>query len=89
MAPVRVRNRSNASSLDRDRRIRDKHICCGSAGTYSILQPTMANQLRDDKLTNLQAGQPAVIVTANIGCQLHLATAAAVPVRHWIELLDG
>lgn len=69
--------------------IRDKHICCGSAGTYSILQPAMANRLRDDKLTNLQAGQPAAIVTANIGCQLHLATAAAVPVRHWIELLDG
>ncbi len=69
--------------------IRDKHLCCGSAGTYSILQPAMANRLRDDKLTNLQAGDPDTIVTANIGCQLHLATAAGVPVRHWIELLDG
>ena len=69
--------------------IRDKHLCCGSAGTYSILQPAMANRLRDDKLTNLQAGDPDTIVTANIGCQLHLGTAAGVPVRHWIELLDG
>lgn len=66
----------------------DKHLCCGSAGTYSILQPKMAYRLRDDKLTALTTGKPEQIVTANIGCQLHLETASGVPVRHWIELLD-
>jgi|AntDeeMinimDraft_5_1070356.scaffolds.fasta_scaffold04080_2 glycolate oxidase iron-sulfur subunit len=68
--------------------VRDSHLCCGSAGTYSILQPTMANQLRENKLESLTAEQPEVIVTANIGCQLHLEAAAGVPVRHWIELLE-
>ena len=68
--------------------VRDPHLCCGSAGTYSILQPTMANELRSNKLASLQAGDPDVIVTANIGCQLHLESAAGVPVRHWIELLE-
>ncbi|MES1926919.1 glycolate oxidase subunit GlcF [Salinisphaera sp. T31B1] len=67
--------------------VRDPHLCCGSAGTYSILQPTMANQLRTNKLESLGAGRPEVIVTANVGCQLHLDSAAGVPVRHWIELL--
>ncbi|MDN5863024.1 MAG: glycolate oxidase subunit GlcF, partial [Salinisphaera sp.] len=55
--------------------VNDVHMCCGSAGTYSILQPQLANRLRDDKLASLQQGQPETIVTANIGCQLHLATA--------------
>ena len=68
--------------------VRDSHLCCGSAGTYSILQPTMANQLRENKLASLNAGDPDVIVTANVGCQLHLESAAGVPVRHWIELLE-
>ena len=64
------------------------HLCCGSAGTYSILHPKMAERLRDDKLHALKAEQPDVIVTANIGCQLHLEAAAGMPVRHWIELLE-
>lgn len=68
--------------------VRNRHLCCGSAGTYSILQPTMANELRANKLESLTAGQPDLIVTANIGCQLHLDSAAGVPVRHWIELLE-
>lgn len=69
--------------------VADSHLCCGSAGSYSILQPSMANQLRDDKLAALNADTPETIVTANIGCQLHLETGAGVPVRHWIELLES
>jgi glycolate oxidase iron-sulfur subunit len=68
--------------------VRDKHLCCGSAGTYSLLQKKLARPLLRDKLTALEAGEPDLIVTANIGCQLHLAGEAGVPVRHWIELLD-
>ena len=67
---------------------RDSHLCCGSAGTYSVLQPAMARRLRDDKLRALTADTPAVIASGNVGCQLHLAGAAPVPVVHWIELLD-
>jgi glycolate oxidase iron-sulfur subunit len=67
--------------------VKDSHICCGSAGSYSILQPGIATQLKQQKLRHLQAHQPELIVTANIGCQLHLQTAANVPVQHWIELL--
>ncbi|MBI1424987.1 MAG: glycolate oxidase subunit GlcF [Gammaproteobacteria bacterium] len=66
--------------------VTDSHLCCGSAGSYSILQPAIANQLKQRKLDNLQAGKPELIVTANIGCQLHLQSEAAVPVKHWIEL---
>lgn len=66
----------------------DAHLCCGSAGTYSITQPALAKQLRDAKLTALRSGDPELIVTSNIGCQMHLGTASKVPVRHWIELLD-
>jgi glycolate oxidase iron-sulfur subunit len=65
-----------------------RHLCCGSAGTYSLLQPALAGKLRDNKLEALQAGEPGVIATANIGCLMHLAGAARVPVRHWIELLE-
>lgn len=68
--------------------VRDAHSCCGSAGTYSILQPGLSGRLRDDRLEALQSGRPAQIVTANVGCQTHLAAAAAVPVAHWIELFD-
>ena len=67
--------------------VNEGHLCCGSAGTYSILQPAMAGALRTRKLDNLLAPAPSAIVTANIGCQLHLATATAVPVWHWLELL--
>ncbi len=68
--------------------VSDTHLCCGSAGTYSVLQPEIATQLRDDKLRALQKHQPEMIVTANVGCELHLETAAGVPVRHWISLLS-
>jgi glycolate oxidase iron-sulfur subunit len=69
-------------------RINDKHLCCGSAGTYSVLQPNLANQLRERKLNDLQVDQPDMIVTANIGCQLHLQTGTQLPVKHWIELFS-
>ena len=69
-------------------KIADGHLCCGSAGTYSLLQPTLSRQLLDNKLKALQGDAPECIVTANIGCQLHLAGGAEVPVGHWIELLD-
>ena len=61
--------------------------CCGSAGTYSILQPDMSRRLREAKLEHLQALQPQIIATANIGCLSHLSVGAAVPVRHWVEVL--
>jgi len=68
--------------------VADKHLCCGSAGTYSILQPVLAQQLLANKLEALEAGEPEIIATANVGCQLHLESKAGRPVRHWIELLD-
>ncbi|MDX1377035.1 MAG: glycolate oxidase subunit GlcF, partial [Burkholderiales bacterium] len=66
----------------------DAHLCCGSAGTYSILQPALANALRVRKQAALHSGRPETIVTANIGCLMHLQVDSHVPVRHWIELLD-
>ena len=66
----------------------NSHLCCGSAGTYSILQPSISRRLLHNKLQALQRGQPDVIATANIGCQLHLQTQSSVPVKHWIELLE-
>jgi glycolate oxidase iron-sulfur subunit len=66
----------------------DGHLCCGSAGTYSILQPALSRELRDRKLEALRSGSPGVIATANIGCLAHLQAASETPVRHWIELLD-
>jgi glycolate oxidase iron-sulfur subunit len=68
--------------------VADAHLCCGSAGTYSITQPALSRQLRDNKLDALESGKPDVIATANIGCQMHLASAGRTPVRHWVELLD-
>jgi len=68
--------------------VADGHLCCGSAGTYSILQPELSRQLLDNKLSSLEAGNPELIATANIGCQLHLETKANLPVKHWIELID-
>lgn len=67
----------------------DRHLCCGSAGTYSILQPRMSQALLDKKLKALSSKNPDRIVTANIGCQLHLATKARVPIQHWIEMVDS
>ena len=69
--------------------VNDSHLCCGSAGTYSVLQPELSNQLKDNKLKVLEQPSPDVIVTANVGCQLHLRSDAKVPVIHWIELLDS
>jgi glycolate oxidase iron-sulfur subunit len=66
----------------------ESHLCCGSAGTYSVLQPELATQLRDRKLGHLQPLQPEVIVSANIGCIQHLQTGTTTPVRHWVEVLD-
>ena len=66
----------------------DGHLCCGSAGTYSLTQPVLARQLRDQRLNALESGRPELIVTSNVGCQSHLASAGRTPVRHWIELVD-
>jgi glycolate oxidase iron-sulfur subunit len=66
----------------------DSHLCCGSAGTYSVTQPDLSYRLRDRKLANLQASQPDLIVSANIGCLTHLQSGTETPVQHWIELLD-
>jgi len=66
----------------------DSHLCCGSAGTYSVLHKEIATQLRDDKLAKLEATGPERIVSANVGCIGHLQSGTATPVEHWIELLD-
>jgi glycolate oxidase iron-sulfur subunit len=68
--------------------VEDAHLCCGSAGTYSLLHPDIAGELRERKLKALEAGAPDYIATANIGCLSHLQPQSARPVRHWIELLD-
>jgi glycolate oxidase iron-sulfur subunit len=65
----------------------DGHLCCGSAGTYSVLQPELSHRLRERKLAALSSGGPDVVATANIGCLSHLHAASAIPVRHWVELL--
>ena len=68
--------------------VADSHLCCGSAGTYAVLQPDLSGRLKADKLEKLQAQSPEVIATANVGCQLHLRKDTNLPVLHWIELLD-
>ena len=68
--------------------VRDAHLCCGSAGTYSLLQPQLARELRGRKLDALHEGAPQQIATANIGCLAHLQAGTATPVRHWVELVD-
>ena len=65
------------------------HLCCGSAGTYSVLQPELSRQLRDRKLKNIAAAEPQCILSANIGCIQHLQSGTSTPVKHWIEMLDG
>ena len=67
----------------------EAHLCCGSAGTYSVLNPKIAYALRDRKLGNLGEMLPAVIVSANIGCITHLQSGTATPVKHWVEVLDA
>lgn len=68
--------------------VADGHLCCGSAGTYSITQPELSRQLREQKLAAMRAGSPALLVTAHVGCQRHLQSGSRRPVRHWIELID-
>ena len=66
----------------------DAHLCCGSAGTYSILQPEMSRRLLADKVRALETGRPTMVATANIGCLTHIQSGTGTPVRHWIELVD-
>ncbi len=66
----------------------EAHLCCGSAGTYSVLQPELSHQLRDRKLVNLAELQPTAIVSANVGCIQHLQSGTTTPVKHWVEALD-
>jgi glycolate oxidase iron-sulfur subunit len=66
----------------------ESHLCCGSAGTYSVLHPEIAHQLRDRKLANLEATGAQEYVSANVGCIAHLQSGTATPVTHWIELVD-
>jgi glycolate oxidase iron-sulfur subunit len=66
----------------------DNHLCCGSAGTYSVMHPQIAHELRDRKLASLAATGAEEIVSANIGCLTHLQSGTGTPVTHWIELLD-
>ena len=67
--------------------VADAHLCCGSAGSYSLLQPALAGELKARKAAALMGHRPDVVATANIGCQTHLADAVDVPVVHWLELL--
>ena len=67
----------------------EAHLCCGSAGTYSVLQPELSQQLRERKLGHLNALEPAVITSANIGCISHLQSGTDTPVRHWVQVLDA
>ena len=81
---------SSLAALGFDVRVatNEAHLCCGSAGTYSVLQPAIANALRDRKLGHLAPLGAATIVSANIGCIQHLQSGTTTPVRHWIEVLD-
>ncbi len=67
----------------------ESHLCCGSAGTYSVLNPEISTTLRDRKLGHLDALQPTAILSANVGCITHLQSGTEVPVKHWVELLDA
>jgi glycolate oxidase iron-sulfur subunit len=67
----------------------EAHLCCGSAGTYSVLQPEISGRLRDRKLANIDISQPDLILSANIGCITHLQNGTVTPIRHWVEWLDG
>lgn len=69
--------------------IKDSHLCCGSAGSYSIFQPKISEQLKQNKLAALRNDKPDIIATANIGCQMHLSSNSDTPVVHWIDLLES
>ena len=68
--------------------VQDAHLCCGAAGTYSILQPQLSKQLLRNKIVELESSSPAQIVTANIGCLIHLQSGTQLTIKHWIEVLD-
>ncbi|MBI3480767.1 MAG: glycolate oxidase subunit GlcF [Nitrosomonadales bacterium] len=68
--------------------VANSHLCCGAAGSYTLLQAELSQQLLDNKLAALQEGKPEIIASANVGCQMHLAADSPVPVKHWIELLE-
>jgi glycolate oxidase iron-sulfur subunit len=68
--------------------VADAHLCCGSAGTYSILNPGLSERMLHEKVRALESGYPQTIATANIGCLAHIASGSSRPVRHWIELID-
>jgi glycolate oxidase iron-sulfur subunit len=84
-----VETHLNALGFDVRVAASESHLCCGSAGTYSVLQPELAYQLRDRKLGQLAPLAAQVIVSANIGCIQHLQTGTETPVKHWIEVLDS
>jgi glycolate oxidase iron-sulfur subunit len=69
--------------------LNESHLCCGSAGTYAMLHPEIAHELRDRKLGHLAQLQPQAIISANIGCITHLQSGTATPVKHWVEVLDA
>ncbi|MEO8007383.1 MAG: heterodisulfide reductase-related iron-sulfur binding cluster, partial [Betaproteobacteria bacterium] len=66
----------------------DSHLCCGSAGTYSILQPVLSQRLLKNKVSALESDNPALLATANIGCLTHIQSGTSLPVRHWVNILD-
>jgi glycolate oxidase iron-sulfur subunit len=68
--------------------VREGHLCCGSAGTYNILQPRLATELRDRKIANIESLRPDVIAAGNIGCITQIATGTGIPVMHTVELID-
>ena len=68
--------------------VAESHLCCGSAGAYSVLNPEIAGQLKERKLANLEAGAPDAICSANIGCLTHLQSGTRTPVKHWVEVID-
>jgi glycolate oxidase iron-sulfur subunit len=69
-------------------RVTDSHLCCGAAGTFMLTQPELSQRLLENKLDSLRRDNPEMIVSANVGCQMHLASASELPVKHWIELLE-
>jgi glycolate oxidase iron-sulfur subunit len=70
------------------REIAEGHLCCGSAGSYNILQPAIATQLRDRKLANIERTGASVVATGNVGCIMQLRSGSSLPVVHTVELLD-
>jgi glycolate oxidase iron-sulfur subunit len=70
------------------RDVAEAHLCCGSAGTYNIMQPGIARSLRERKVANIERSGAAVIATGNIGCMTHIAQGTEIPIVHTVELLD-